>query len=385
SEFAVEALYKTGETLAQLGRLDDASAAFEQFAHAHPDHALAADALLRAGDAAFAAADFEHAAALYQRMLETPRGDLEEGVLYRLAVARHNSGDTAGGAEVFRQLIEKFPESSRAVEARLRIGQHLLREEADAVKSLEYFQAALDAAPDGANAGEILEGMALARFETKDFEGAAELLARILADHPTTVLNADTYAWLGQHYFDREEWASSIRAFEALLQNAPNYENRHRILFLIGRAQEGVGNTKEALRRYAEVQQSAPQSPAGQEAQYRTAQLYEVAGDTPKAVAAFEQAAGANAGEWAARARFHLGEIMESQENYDEAARHFMRVAILFLHDELSPESLWRAGQAFEKAQKPEEAKRTYQELAQDYPDSEQARQAQERLNALGG
>lgn len=385
SEFAVDAGYKLGETLAQLGRLSEASGAFERFATAHPEHPLAADALLRAGDAAFAAGDFGKSAALYERMLERPRADLTEGVVYRLAVARHNAGDKAGGAAAFRQLIEQYPQSARAVEARLRVGQHLLREEADAVKSLEYFKAALEAAPEGPLAGEIIEGMALARFETKDFEGAADLLAKILVDHPDTKLNAETYAWLGQHHFDREEWPESIRAFEALLQNAPDYANGHRIVFLIGRAQEGTGNAKEALRRYAEVQQAAPQTPAGLEAQYRSARLLEAAGDMATAVVAYEQAAGANTGEWAARARFRLGEIMESQNKFDEAARHFMRVAILFLHDELSPESLWRAGQAFEKAQKPDEARRTYEELARDYPESDQARRAQERLSALGG
>jgi hypothetical protein len=39
-----------------------------------------------------------------------------------------------------------------------------------------------------------------------------------------------------------------------------------------------------------------------------------------------------------------------------------MRVAIIYLHEELSPQSLLRAGQAYEAAGKPGQAKKAYEE-----------------------
>ena len=57
-----------------------------------------------------------------------------------------------------------------------------------------------------------------------------------------------------------------------------------------------------------------------------------------------------------------------------------MRVAILFLHDELSPESLWRAGQCFEKAGSREQAKKSYEELVRESPESAQLAKAKEAL-----
>jgi TolA-binding protein len=61
-----------------------------------------------------------------------------------------------------------------------------------------------------------------------------------------------------------------------------------------------------------------------------------------------------------------------------------MRVAILFLHEQLSPESLWRAGQCFEKAGSRDQAKKSYDELIRDYGNSEQATKAKAALAQLG-
>jgi len=60
-----------------------------------------------------------------------------------------------------------------------------------------------------------------------------------------------------------------------------------------------------------------------------------------------------------------------------------MRVAILFFHPELSPESLWRAGQCFEKSEEFGQARKTYTEVLEEYPESAPAALARERLNEL--
>ena len=121
------------------------------------------------------------------------------------------------------------------------------------------------------------------------------------------------------------------------------------------------------------------------EARYRMAQLHEAAGETEQAFALYEEAASTNNGDVAARARFRLGELYEGREEYDKAARSFMRVAILFLHQDLSPESLWRAARNYTAAGAPERAKKAYEEILRDYPDSEFAQKARAALDEAGG
>jgi TolA-binding protein len=76
--------------------------------------------------------------------------------------------------------------------------------------------------------------------------------------------------------------------------------------------------------------------------------------------------------------------LYEGKGEFDAAARSYMRVAILFLHEELSPEALWRAAQCFEKANSREQARKSYEELVKDYPNSEQAAKAKQALAQLG-
>ena len=59
-----------------------------------------------------------------------------------------------------------------------------------------------------------------------------------------------------------------------------------------------------------------------------------------------------------------------------EAARYFMRVAILYDDAQIVPECLYQAGLAFGKSENPEEQRKAFQELLKRYPDSSQAKRA---------
>lgn len=384
SEFAADALYKSGECLAQLGQTEEAASVFERFAAAHPKHPLAGEAVLRAGDADFFSGDFAKSVEKYKRILETVSpGPVEEATLYRLAIARHNLQDYAGSAETFGALLEKYPDGPHAAEARLRIGDHLLRDLKKPLEAIDHYQAAYDKDRKGPFAGGALNGLALARYETKDYDGAAELFARVIREFPDIKLNRETYEWTGQHLLDRHEFDDAVVAFRALLRHTPDYPNPERVLFQIAEALEQSAKTDEALRQYQAVADRAPQSALAVEARFRMAGIYEVKKDFDKAIPLYESAANANTGDTAARARFRLGELFEAKGDYGAAAKSYMRVAILFFHEELSPESLLRAARCFEKNNERDQAVKTYREVLDEYPNSPQAALARERLDAL--
>lgn len=180
AEFAGEAMYKAAECLAQTKRLDESADLFETFAKQHPENPLATQAQLKAGDGYFLARDFEKAVAIYQTIVETnPVESVQEQALYRLALAQHNDGKPSESSEAFSLLLKKFPESKYHIEARIRIGDVLLREDNKPVEAMEYFEAAYEAKPDGELAGKALKGLALARLESKDYEGAADRKAHV--------------------------------------------------------------------------------------------------------------------------------------------------------------------------------------------------------------
>ncbi len=196
-------------------------------------------------------------------------------------------------------------------------------------------------------------------------------------------LNEDTYTWVGQYFFDHEKWSEASGAFAALLKAFPAYPSPERVRFMMAECSEKANRPDEAIARYQAVVEAAPASGKAVEAKYRMARLHEAKGDTDAALALYEAASVANNGDVAARARFRIGELQEAREDYEKAARSFMRVAILFLHEELSPESLWRAGECYRKLDKLDRAEKAYQEVVTDFPGSPQAEKARAALEKI--
>ena len=322
---------------------------------------------------------------LTDRSVGASGGPAQEEGLYRLAIAQHNQGRYAESTAVFGKLLESYAGGKYAPEANLRMGDYWLREGGDPMKAIPYFEGAHDGATDGPHAGRALEGLALARYESKDFDGAAESFLRVMTTWSDIGLNEKTYAWVGQHLFDREDWGKALVAFEALLRHVPDYPNPERVLFKMAECAENADRIEEALERYQDVVAAAPASMTALDSKFRMARLYEARGSMEAALSLYEEGANANNGGTAARSRFRLGQIYEQREEYKTAAKHFMRVAILFFHPELSPESLWRAGQCFEKGQDLDQALKTYAEVLKEYPDSAQAALARARLDELSG
>ncbi|HOJ32803.1 MAG TPA: tetratricopeptide repeat protein [Candidatus Hydrogenedentes bacterium] len=385
SEFAAEALFKAGECLAQQGKIDEAGKVFETFAQKYPEHPLTEQAVLRVGDAQFLSASFENAIAKYRAILEKqPAPATEHEILYRLAVTYHNMQNYQESAATFRRLLEKFPSSPHVAEAHLRIGDFLLRDANKPIEAIPEFEASLNTDPKGPFAGKAMKGLALARYETKDYDGATEMFLRLFREFPDVKLNEKTYAWVGQRLFDQQKWREASEAFGAMLKALPDYPKPERIRLKIAECAEKAGDLDKALQLYDAAVQTSPQSSESVVARWHMAQIYENRNEMDKAIELYETAANVDTSDTAARARFRLGEIAEQKGDFDTAARHYMRIAILLLHEELSPESLLRAARCFEKAGKPDQAKKACEQLVQEYPQSAQAAQAKEQLQRLG-
>ena len=72
-----------------------------------------------------------------------------------------------------------------------------------------------------------------------------------------------------------------------------------------------------------------------------------------------------------AEARILLGEIAMANQNYDEAAKSFLSVAVLYEDVRLTPKALDSAIQAYQKVGNSAEVTRLQKELRQRYPNYE--------------
>ncbi len=384
SEFAPEALFKRAECLAQIDRASDAAAAFKLFAKSYPHNPLAGEAALRSGDAQVQMEAFDGAIAEYLALLKTqPDPDTELETRYRLAVTYHNKGDYAASAEAFEGIIKAFPDSKYAAEARVRIGDFHLREGKDLTQALSAYEQALDTDTEGAFAGRALKGMALARYEIKDFDAAATTFLSVMQTYPEEPLNEATYDWVAGYLFSNERWQDAAAVYRAMLNTLKDYPKPEIIQLHIGECLERAGNGPGATAEFQKVIELAPRTGAAVEATYRMAAIAETAGDEGKAFDLYESAANSNMGETSARARMRLGELFEAKEDFAAALRSYMIIVTLFLHEELSPEALLRAGRCLEKLDDPQKAVERYHELVELFPESEQAKSAQSRITEL--
>jgi TolA-binding protein len=74
-----------------------------------------------------------------------------------------------------------------------------------------------------------------------------------------------------------------------------------------------------------------------------------------------------------------IGDIHFARNDFETASKAYLRVALLYDHPELTPESLFKAGECLEKTGKPDEASKLYEELIKKYPDSGYAAKAKTR------
>ncbi|MFO7974602.1 MAG: tetratricopeptide repeat protein, partial [Candidatus Hydrogenedentota bacterium] len=385
SEFGPEALFKQGEMLEELGRNEEAARIFEQFAKEYPEHVLTEQAMLRVADKEFLQASFGDAIEKYKRILKTATDPaVRQEMLYRMAITYHNMQKYKESADVFEEILNSFPEGPHVAEAYLRIADYLVREGKDPVKAIESYSRAFETDPKGPYTGRALKGLALARYETKDYETATDLFYRLITEFPDTELNEKSYLWTAEQLFDAKKYDQSATVLDALLEAMPEYASPNRVRFRIAECRELAGKNEEALHLYQNIVEQAPKSGEAVEACFRMGKLYEALKQPEKAFEMYQQAANTNTGDTAAQARFRIGELQEAEGEYEAAARSYMRVAILFLHEELSPESLWRAGRCYEEVNALEQAKKAYSEAVAEFPDTEQAKKAKERLDTIG-
>ena len=299
--------------------------------------------------------------------------------LYRLAVSYHNMQDFKSSADTFRALLDKYPQTSHRAEAHVRIGFYLLGDGKDAVRAIESFQTAQQVDAKGPFAGRAMLGLAQARYQTTDLDGPADAFLRVVTDFPDVKLNEQTYGWAAEYLFGKNKWDEAAKIYAALLKGVPDYPTPERVKFRIAECGDRAGNADKAIDLYRGVVDAAPLSSSAVEAKFRMAKLFEGKNDPEKALEYYEQAATTNTGDTAAAARYRIAELLEGKQDFAGAAKSYLQIHLMFLDPQRGPESLWRAGQCFEKANDAVNAKRAYEDLVKSYPDSEQAGKARAR------
>ncbi|HVS01286.1 MAG TPA: tol-pal system protein YbgF [Thermoanaerobaculia bacterium] len=112
---AGQAVYDDGYTLYHQGRYTESESRFREFLATHPDTELSDNAQYWIGAARLSRGDAAGALlALRQTVERYPQGNKVPDALFKMGQALEELGDRAAAAEVYDELVRRFPETAAA-------------------------------------------------------------------------------------------------------------------------------------------------------------------------------------------------------------------------------------------------------------------------------
>jgi TolA-binding protein len=289
-----------------------------------------AEAYFHVGDAKYQAKQFADAVAAYTSALEKAGTDeLKEKAGYMLGYSNHHLKKYEDALSAFALQVGSFPQGQRFADGLFMKGECLFK--------LERYEEAL------ATYQECLQ------------RGGYSEEKQVLA-----LLHA------GQSASQTEEWAKALKWLEQIPESYPNSEFVPQALYEQGWAKQHLDEKDAAKKLYLTVAEQKPRDELGARARFMLGELYFADKDYAKAVAEFQRVlfgfggkqAAADVKRWQAQAAFELARCNEVRID--------------------------GAKNPAEKQQFIADAKRYYTSVVEDFPDSDKAKPAAQRLAELG-
>lgn len=381
-----EARWMSGVTAEELGDKQAALAEFEAAFREAPGSGHDVDAGRRAAELRIEAGQGEEADGIYaelaRRLADSPR--LEEVLADRawLALERDDKGSAA---KWFEELVTRFPRGALVAEARVKLAE-LAYERGEFDLADRQAQAALEANPDPSLVPTILyrRGLAAQRAgRDEDARQALERLTREFASDPMAAgLAAAALFRLAEMAWDAGDTDAALERYRELLgrPEGAKFAPTARLRIAQGHLDKREWSLAQAAAAALVEEKDAR---IAREALFVEGRALAQQAKFDLARARYEQAAGAEKDELAAKARFMIGETHFHQRQFEQALKDFLKVEILFPIQPWRAMALFEVGKCHEQLGEKAEAIAAYRKLVESFPDEAAAKSAQARLEAL--
>jgi len=362
SKYRADALYKLAWCRMQQKKYDAAIAALTEFLGQYPRAPQVPAAYLQRALAGMQTGQLEEALADLSAIIEKKKDAPErEAAMLQRALLLGKLSRSGEMSEAFKRLLADYPQTKASAQANFWIGYGAFE-----AKKYEEAVPALKLAreTDKDNYGERASLRLLLAYYYMQDRASSAAEARSLGPEksPTEVRK-----WLGLTALDAGDFAEA-REFLEPLGSAEDADDE--IRFSLARAQAGAkdpaaarATVEKLLSRLHEPKQKA-------KAHLMLADALVDSGDGAGAKAQAEEALRLQPeGRINAEARLANGRALFVQNRYDDAARAFMAIALLYDEKDLTPQALLLAEEAYRRAQNVPDAERAREELQRRYPD----------------
>ena len=339
-----------------------------------------AEAWLRAGDPLRGVALYEQLLASLDTGPQT--GDVSlrcwiEGAYLALEADRLEEAEA-----LLRRAHERAPDDPRVLEACFFVGEALLEADDDR-RALALF--GLASRPASPLAADALYRAGFTQLQAGASAEAEGLFSALVEQHPKSPLLGETLFLLGEARYRAGKFTAAIAALERVRREHPRHAVRPKALFRLGLALGHEKRWDSAAEVLAELATAFPSFENLAEAELWRGRSLAALSRGRAARAALERVLRLDDGALAAEARVVKGDLLLSEERFEDALSEYLKVAVLYTHPPAVAQALLGAGQALEQLERPEDAARRYAEVLERYAGSPWARSAQQALDRLRG
>jgi len=364
-----EAAYKLGWCHVQLKDGVNIIEAFDYFVKAFPDSPQMPSALTQRALASQANKNYDAALDDLNTLLaKYPAAREREAALQQKALILGQKDDPKGMADAFRQLLKEFPKSTVAAQANYYIGKAAFE-----AKDYKGALGSLEAARQLNK--EQYYNLATLRivssfFYLKDRAGLSKEVDAFVANTPDAKIPAEILEWLGLEYYNEKNYAAAAKYLTLLGKVESLGSVKPDFWFYLADAQSKQKNFAEAEAAYEKYLQVAtdPAAKAKTLLALGAAKISSHKPDEAQKIAE-EIMRLQPEGRVNAEARLLAGDVQLERQNFEEAGKAFMGVALLYDDPAITPRALQKAAFAYQKAGKKEEADRVAKQLREKYPD----------------
>ncbi|MHC5210438.1 MAG: tetratricopeptide repeat protein [Planctomycetota bacterium] len=229
-------------------------------------------------------------------------------------------------------------------------------------------------------ADEALYKQGFEHLRADDPAAARPIFERLVKEHEQSPLRVEALFLAGESAFRMEDWAGTAQLLTFIVEQEPGHEVASKARFRLGMALSELEQWKRAEAVLADLVREDPDFPSLSEAELWRARALARQGNDRAAEAAYQRVVANDRGVLAAQAHIGLGELDRRAGRTETALSTFLKVAVLYAHDEEVAEALLLAGECLEDLGDSAKAKDRYREIVKAHPESRVAAEARKRL-----
>ncbi len=367
--YKADCYYAAGYALSQIQDKERSIQAFSGLIDHFPNYKNVSKALLKRALLYQETKNYSAALKDFSTIIQSNGNSEErETALLQKALTLGQQGEYAGMNDTFQQLLKEFPNSSGAAQANYWIGWTAFDQKryADAIAPL------IDARKR--NPTEYDEKVSLRLiycYQTLNQPSdAAREVDNFVKDDPKRIpLVADACRWLGSIFYDAKQYDGAAKYLSLIAKNLDKTAFDKVVWLTLANSENQLQVFSEAIpaaKTYLE-QATDPTDRARGFIALSLAQLG--AKQFDDATKAAEQALDLQPeGRLNAEARMGIGEIELARGHYENAAKSYLSVAVLYEDPEVTPRALEKAYHAFQQAGNQDQASKTLSELKSRFP-----------------